>query len=252
MRLIKVVGIAIIMMLLSSCLSLKQKRYEWPEVHRKDNLVVHKYYALTYNEDHEIANWAAYSLTKKETHPIVDRSYYYATDPGVETQTATKNDYNGSGYDRGHLIPARDMAFNQTAQDEVNYMSNITPQNRGFNRGIWRTLEARVRKWSVQYDSVMVVTGPLTDSIIDTIGKENTVSVPAAFYKTLLVRNDTLNSAVAFVIPNEKASGKSHLDFAITVDSLETLTGYDFFPLLPRKLENNIESKIDTAFWDLY
>jgi endonuclease G len=98
----------------------------------------------------------------------------------------------------------------------------------------------------------MVVTGPLTDSIIDTIGKETTVSVPAAFFKTLLVRNDTLNSAVAFVIPNEKASGTSHLDYAITVDSLEKLTGYDFFPLLPRKIEKCTEARIDTAFWDLY
>lgn len=247
----RIFSIALLLLVTSACVPLRERHLALPRVSWSDDFVTHTYYALTYSEEHELPEWTAYTLSREKTFPVVDRSYSYRPDPLVETKTADSDDYNRSGYDRGHLVPARDMAFDSIAQAEVNYMSNITPQDRGFNRGIWRTLEAKVRKWAVVWDSVMIVSGPILEAGLDSIGKENNISVPRKFFKALLVHTDTCTSAIAFVIPNEKQTGRDHMEFAVSIDSLEILTGINFFHRLPRKIEKETEAEFDPEFWKL-
>lgn len=48
---------------------------------------------------------------------------------------AKLGDYRGSGYDRGHQVPAADCKFSQEAMNETFYLSNMCPQvGDGFNR----------------------------------------------------------------------------------------------------------------------
>ncbi|KAJ3145512.1 nuclease, partial [Irineochytrium annulatum] len=72
-------------------------------------------------------------------------------------------DFAGSGYDRGHMVPAADVISSQLAVDETFLMSNISPQTPAFNRGIWASMERFVRGLvlSGQFDAATVVTGPL-------------------------------------------------------------------------------------------
>lgn len=239
--------IALLLFLLSGCNSGK-KLMEWPKYSKKEAIIHHHFFTLDYDENHEVAKWTAYSLTREEIHPCVDRSYNYLSDPKLETYSANTDDYNKSGYDRGHLIPARDMMFSELAQVEVNYMSNITPQDPGFNRGIWRVLERNVRRWANQYDSVMVVTGPVLHDSLPEIGQDNQISVPESFYKTVLVFNDTVKTAIAFHIPNKKCSGTDIFDYAISIDSLESITHMDFYPKIPRKFKQ-IEDTLVLTDW---
>jgi endonuclease G len=53
---------------------------------------------------------------------------------------------------------------------------------------------------------------------------------------------------IAFLIPNESIN-KPLRDFVVTVDSLEKLTGIDFFPELPDSIENRLESQKDLSGW---
>ena len=53
---------------------------------------------------------------------------------------------------------------------------------------------------------------------------------------------------IAFLIPNEN-SEKSLQNYIVTVDSLENLTGIDFFPELPDSNENHLESSINLSSW---
>ena len=70
-------------------------------------------------------------------------------DTAVKTGSAELKDYKGSGYDRGHLCPAGDMSFDSIAMRESFLMSNMSPQLPGFNRGIWNSLEQKIRNWGL-------------------------------------------------------------------------------------------------------
>ena len=72
----------------------------------------------------------------------------FKPDPKIEEGSSSLNDYRNSGYDRGHLCPAADMRMSPGSMLETFYLSNISPQNPSFNRGIWSSLESVVRDWA--------------------------------------------------------------------------------------------------------
>ncbi len=90
-------------------------------------LVVHTYYSLDYNEEHEQANWVYYTLTPDDFGHGEERSSTFRADPMVSTGSAKVADYVKSGYDRGHLAPAGDMTRSADAMRESFYMSNMSP-----------------------------------------------------------------------------------------------------------------------------
>lgn len=69
--------------------------------------------------------------------------------------------YNRSGYDRGHNVPAADMAGNPMCLAETFAMSNISPQTPEFNRHRWKNVEILVRSLARRYGAVRVQTIPL-------------------------------------------------------------------------------------------
>ena len=140
-------------------------------------IIRHLGYEFQYSEKHEQAFWVAYELTKKETEKAFERTNEFIPDPSVSTGTATVGDYSKSGYDRGHLAPAADMGWSAQAMKESFYFSNMSPQEPGFNRGIWKKLEEQVRTWAKAYDSIYVVTGPVLKDGLVQLGP-NGVSIP--------------------------------------------------------------------------
>jgi len=211
-----------------------------------NQIVNHHNYSLSYNETAEQAEWVFYKLTNSiSSSNEINRTNDFREDPFIKTGSSSTEDYSHSGYDRGHLAPAGSMKTNLESMSESFYMSNISPQTPGFNRGIWKRLEGKVRYWAKDNDSILVVTGPILDSPIDTIGA-NQVFVPRAFYKTLLAFKDGKAKGIAFVLPHEK-SDKSLYSFATSIDSIEALTGIDFYCNLEienyQKIESNMSIK---------
>ncbi|GAG11098.1 unnamed protein product [marine sediment metagenome] len=206
-------------------------------------------YVAKYNELHEQAEWVAYQLTDNEAvSKSVERTDDFRSDPSVATETASSRDYRGSGYDRGHLAPARDMRWSAEAMSDSFYYSNMSPQAPGFNRGKWKSLEFRVRKWATANEEVYVITGPvLTDGPFETIG-ENQVAVPKHFYKVILDFKEPEIKAIGFILPNEQISLPLS-DFAVSIDQVEQTTGIDFFQLLPDGIEESIESTVTLPLW---
>ncbi len=214
-------------------------------------VIKHEYYALSYSEEHEQAEWVAYELTREGIQaPNSPRPNNFRPDPKVRKASASKGDYRGSGYDRGHMVPAGDMNFSERAISETFYMSNMSPQIRNFNGGIWRELEENVRDWAYKNRHLYVVSGPiLTSGIRETIGL-NKVAVPEAYYKILLDLTNPELKAIAFVMPNELSNHPiSH--FMTTIDEVESLTGIDFFHELfkDKQLEAQLESTFDEDAW---
>ncbi len=205
------------------------------------NIIKHSYYTLAYSEENEQALWVYYLLTPEFITGAVKRNGDFRPDPAVRTGSATLADYKNSGYDRGHLCPAADMKLNAMAMSETFYMSNMSPQVPGFNRGIWSQVEDQVRKWVLAYDSLYIVTGPVFRDNLGAIG-QNKVTVPGYYYK--VIYSPGKKEMIGLVLPN-KASTETIERFVVPVDSIEVLTGIDFFPELPDRIENDLEKDVD-------
>lgn len=214
----------------------------------KNQIVEHQSYKLSYNEEHEQADWVFYLLTQAMVNGDEGRSDDFREDPQVTLKSATPQDYTNSGYDRGHLCPSADMKMDNTAQSETFYMSNMSPQAPAFNRGIWKKLEEQTRRWVGVHDSIYIATGPVLKKGLKTIGHANKVSVPEHYYKILYTPSDG-GHIIAFMLPNNGCQGKKYTDFIVSVDEVEKATGIDFFPLIPN--EEVLESmKTSTTWWN--
>ncbi len=241
--------------------SAKEKDEKPPKDHE-----LHTYagYTLCYRESYEQSEWVAYSLTRSQLeHKVTGRTNDFRADTLISTGSAKPADYKGSGFDRGHLAPAADMAWSLKSAHDSFLMSNMSPQAPSFNRVIWKLLEEAVRNWAQQYGTIYVVTGPVLEkesNEYQSIG-ESEVAVPEYFYKALLVfipvyaESNSATGAIeayrvqcaAFIVPN-KGSGKDIYKFICSVDLAEERTGLDFFANLPDEVENLAESECGEIF----
>jgi len=215
-----------------------------------DKTIRHDYFSLSYSEKHEQPEWVAYELygdsLKKNK---VERHNSFRPDPKVRSGSARPKDYTRSGYDRGHLAPAADMAFSKEAMKQSFLMSNISPQEPSFNRGIWRELEEQTRDWCLTSEHFYVVVGPvLTQRAKRRFGEDKALAAPRSFYKILLDLRGADKKAVGFIMPNQKSDAPLS-DYMVSIDSIETLTGIDFFPELPDDWEENLESGFSPFRW---
>ncbi|MEI6434836.1 MAG: DNA/RNA non-specific endonuclease [Bacteroidota bacterium] len=223
------------------------KDLELPCSAEGDEIIRHTGYTLSYNIEHKQARWVAYKLTAEETRPAVKRNNRFIPDPEVLTGSASNNDYKNSGYDKGHLAPSADMCYSIVTMQESFYLSNMSPQKPGFNRGIWKELEAQVRQWAIDDSIIFIVTGGVLAAGMPAIGS-NKVSVPKLFYKVIIDFHGDVPKGIGFVIPNDK-SNKRLQSYTVTIDSVEVLTGINFFCRLPDDMEKKIESVTDTTLW---
>ncbi|WP_111309288.1 DNA/RNA non-specific endonuclease [Confluentibacter sediminis] len=210
-------------------------------------IVHHEAYSLSYSEPHEQAEWVAYELKKEHLSSGNFKRPYFEIDKAVKTGAADWRNYKNSGYDRGHLCPAGDRNYSQFAHDETFLTSNISPQKHDFNSGVWNRLEQKVRYWASKYDGVFVVTGGVLKGQMKTIGNEH-VAVPNQFYKVLIDNNTGKTKMIAFLMPHQE-SDKPLYEFVVSVDSIEALTGIDFFPELEDRIENKLEASSNYKDW---
>jgi endonuclease G len=92
-----------------------------------------------------------------------------------------------------------------------------------------------------------VVTGPILDNPNEQIG-ESRITVPRAFYKTLVSFKDGEVRGIAFVIPNEK-SKKPIFSYVTSIDEVEKITGIDFYHDLDKFIQDKVEANRDVKKW---
>ena len=232
---------------ISSLFGQTSVQMEIPFLNSKDSIAYHTGYSVSYNQKFRQANWVAYQLTKTETSKLFNRENKFVSDPLIKG-TDNGIDYEKSGYDRGHLCPAADMGFSKITMDESFYYSNMSPQVPGFNRGIWKQLEEQTRNWAIEYDSLYIAVGPIFSDTMKVIGPHQ-VAVPNAYYKVILDNHKGKEKMIGFVMKNE-GSKNTLQSFVVSIDSVEVLTGIDFFPLLEDSLENKLESLVVLNTWN--
>lgn len=204
-------------------------------------------YTASYNQETRCPNWVAWKLTAEHTDGEVKRISGYWEDDEVPEPRATKADYRKSGWSHGHMCPAGDNKWDEQAMRESNLLTNMCPQDRGLNSGVWNKIEQDCRKWARKYGEVYIVCGPvLMNREHETIGA-NEVVVPEAFFKVVLCLEGK-PKAIGFVIRNNGGTKKRD-QFVNTVDEVERITGLDFFPTLPDDIEKKIEAKANIRDW---
>ena len=225
-----------------------QRDFFLPAIGTNDQLVRRVGYTLKYVEKYELPAWVAYILQQAQIDGKEERENQFMPDPAVRSGTAVSADYTRSGYDRGHMAPAADFKNSYQVMKETFYMSNICPQQPQFNRGIWLDLEKLVRAWAFKYKKIYVVTGPVLQAGLPTIGRLNKVAVPRQFYKVVLYVNPPYVKGIAFLMDNQP-SDLSLTNFVVSIDKVESLTGVDFFPRLPDYIEDEVEAKSVAGEW---
>ena len=202
-------------------------------------------YTVSYNSDRRVPNWVAWHLTEAHLTGNTKRAESkFHEDLDVPEPRAVDFDYVRSGYDRGHMCPAGDNKWSQQAMDECFLMTNMCPQNHSLNAGVWNTIEQQCRNWAKQYGKVYIVCGPIfLNKEHRKLGK-NKVVVPDAFFKVVLHTGKN-PQAIGFICRNQSQKGRKKTEFVNSVDEVERITGYDFFPQLPDDVEKRVEAKAE-------
>jgi endonuclease G len=146
----------------------------------------------------------------------------FQPDPQLIIETSIKEDYVGSGYDRGHMSPAASNQC-QTAgvQIECFYMSNMAAQTHRLNAGDWKSLEVLTRDIASKQDSVRIWAGNVGE--IKKIGR---VSVPKQCWKVVHVKAS--NEWMAFLFENDQSNPDGINNNKVDLKDIEKLTGLKF------------------------
>jgi endonuclease G, mitochondrial len=225
-------------------------------------LMVKNAYTLSYNKNKGTANWVSWHLStawKGETA----RQNDFRPDPSLPNNwyEANPRDYTDTGFDRGHLCPSDDRDGGLEDNQETFFMTNMTPQAPDQNRGIWKSLEDYGRILTQQGNEVYIIAGTIgeggtgANGFARTIGKNNNITVPASLWKIIVVlpigQNDVqrINEntrIIAVNIPNQNSVGAdSWKKYRVSVDELESLTGFDFLSNIATDIQAVIESRVD-------
>jgi endonuclease G, mitochondrial len=232
-----------------------------PKLEPTDTLIEHKAFCFVYDEKHEQAKWVAHIISIDVLNGRFGRSNDFRTDSLVKTGSAEEADYftkilqpdgsydyDGYGYDRGHLAPSADFRWSQIALSESYFYSNMSPQRPKFNRDGWADLEDLMRAYVFEKkQSIYVVTGPVLHDSLRIIKRSvNKVSIPEFYYK--IVYDAENQKGIAFLMPNELLT-LPIISYVKTIDEIEKITGIDFFASLPINVQKDIESQKETDWW---
>ncbi len=236
--------------------------------HRTDKYGVN--FTVEWDCDKRAQRWTAYKLHAGNSVTNWNRNYWdlpenggrdpFQADPALPAAVRTEDrDYNGTGYNRGHICPSADRLNSKEANEQTFYMSNIQPQRRGFNGGVWLNMENRLRKWNENSfrDTLYIVKGGTIDSpenIITHIGPSGRkFPVPKYFFMAILCKNRSASQggykAMAFWAEHKENYDEDLKKYVISIDELERRTGIDFFYQLPDAIEAQVESNLVTAAW---
>jgi endonuclease G len=208
---------------------------------REAFLIDRPQYALSYNAKTHTPNWVCWRLVKADIGNAPRAAF--EPDPLLPKGFAkvTSHDYDGSGFDRGHMCPAKDRSATDDDSTATFYMTNIVPQAPNCNQRGWERLEDYSRKLAKEGHALFIACGPQgvggegKNGEKEAIGKTRRITVPAKVWKVILVlpnpdaepRKNT--RVIAVVMPNDQSVDYDWTQYRTTAAAVEKLTGYTFF-----------------------
>ena len=205
---------------------------------RTGQIASHSAYTVEFIPELRIAEWVTYEVAAAEIQGArYERSDDFRRDPAFSA-SPDAGAYRGSGFDRGHLAPAADMAYSAQAMSESFFMSNMTPQHPSLNRGRWKTLETQVRQWAVEKQALCITACPVLRNGLDRL--PSGVTVPEFYFK-VIYDPEPVPTAIGYVFPNGKCPNGIGA-YAVPIDHIEAVTGLDLLPGMDEALEQRVPS----------
>jgi endonuclease G len=227
-----------------------ESRYGMPTA---DLMLFNRQYIVGYSYLFRQPRWAMQIIDEntKQMKDDFDRLDNFREDMRIpEIFRATLDDYENSGFDRGHLINSADRKGSKIINSETFLLSNMSPQKPEFNRAIWLELEKAVRILAAkdEFAEVYTICGPLfaIGDPIEVIG-DNGVVVPDAYFKSVLAERAKAKSTNqlamwTFVIPNAKAE-KPLKEFLVPTDTVERWAGLQLWDRLRGEKSDKLKTK---------
>lgn len=232
----------LLLLLAAGTLSAQPDRFGLPAcAGAHQEIAVRAGFTLCYDSARKTALWSAHELTVSSEPASRVRRRNFRRDP--QLASAHDADFRHSGYTRGHLVPAADVAWNEAALRDSFLLSNAVPQNASLNSGKWRVLEAAIRKLAATADFVVVFTGPVFCADSAHIGASK-VTVPCELYKVVTAGNGSELTMFAAMLPNDRNPVGPLSAFSLPVAEVERRTGLDFFNALPVDVQARLESTV--------
>ncbi|MBN2639766.1 MAG: DNA/RNA non-specific endonuclease [Bacteroidales bacterium] len=212
----------------------RETRYGMPAA---DQILFNRYY---------IAGYSYYFRQPKWALEIVNPPAINAEPEGVKRLDNFRSDYRipqmfradlvdfeGSGYDRGHMVPSADQRGLELQNSETFLLSNMSPQKPDLNRHIWRKLENEVRVLNSKKNilETYVVSGPVFyfDQPVTAIGTEDendvSIPIPHAYFKSVLTEDKKGKLKMWSFLMDNEGSDKPLADFRVPTTKVEQYTG---------------------------
>lgn len=247
---------------LAQCMELLQVP-GFPKSPKSLEIVKHSAYAIGFDCEYKMPAWTFHVVTPDITFGNVSRTNDFRPDSSVSCGSSNDSDYFtrevnpdgkvnflGYGFDRGHLVPSADFKWSPTGLSETYFYSNMTPQRPQFNRESWAEIEGLVRKLvDAEKKTLYVLTAPIFSKDMKTVERSvHQVKIPDWHYKIVADLSLDTPRGMAFLMPNRKCEGRPS-SYVVSIDSIEKLTGLDFFPKLSESMQQSIEGKADFNAW---
>jgi endonuclease G len=225
------------------------------------------YFALSYNSTKGTPNWVSWRLVRSDIGRAPRGQFH--PDPLLPRflKRVVPNDYNGSGFDRGHMCPHSDRSADREMSEATFVMTNMVPQSPRNNQHGWNTLEIYTRDLVVKEHKVCyIVAGPYGEAGVGRNGRRDTtpngrVVVPAKTWKVILVLGHDVDDPadlddghgkhrirlIGVVMPNDQTVGDSWAKYRVPVKEIEDMTGYTFFDRVPADVIDPLKEKRDAV-----
>lgn len=226
-------------------------------------LMIKPQYAMSYHRDYGKPNWVAWHLdpTWLGSAPRQDNFRADASLPSGWYRVGATS-YSGSGFDRGHMCPSADRTANVTDNGATFFMTNMIPQAPDNNQGPWAKLEDYERTLVNAGNELYIYSGSYGVGGTGSSGAASTinggkVTVPNRVWKIIVVlpqgtndlaRVSTSTRVIAVNLPNTQGiRSVSWGTYRVSVDAIESATGYNFLSEVSTSIQNVIEAVVDNG-----
>ncbi|MFT3693533.1 MAG: DNA/RNA non-specific endonuclease [Kofleriaceae bacterium] len=222
-----------------------------------DYLLIHDQFAESYNHDHNSANWVSYLTTPSDFGPAERYAgpFYPDTTLPADWFHPDTDEYNRSGYDRGHMLRSEERTQTEDQNIQTFVISNVVPQTPDLNRGVWfdfeKYVQYKVQLYGKQMDAYEL-SGPVlpapcmthlprtaNDGCNDlgaTTDPTQRIPIPTHTWKVVVfvptgepLATATDHQIEAVLMPNIAGiENDSWSKYKTTVAAIEAATGYTF------------------------
>ncbi len=228
--------------------TVRQARYGMPAA---DQILINRHYVIGYSYYFRQAKWALEIVG--DQNDAVERKDVFRSDYRIPSMfRADKVDFQGSGFDRGHLVASDNQIGDALQNSETFLLSNMTPQAPKFNQGVWKALEEKIRELHAMKNifEVYVVSGPIFyfDQPVLEIGGDDkndvSIPVPNAYFKSILTENHRGTIKIwSFMLENKPTDAPLET-FLVPTYKVEKYAGIELWSALKGRLMDRKKRQI--------